>query len=45
MPPLDSGPGVEREVVEEGVDAADDRLVGRAEVGDIGVTRDLPSNT
>jgi uncharacterized protein YaiI (UPF0178 family) len=42
MPPLDSGPGVEREVVEEGAEAADDRLVGRAEEGDIGVTRDLP---
>jgi hypothetical protein len=42
MPPLDSGPGVERETVESGADAADDRILQRAEAGDIGVTRDIP---
>jgi uncharacterized protein len=42
MPPLDLGAGVEREAVEGGEDAADDRIVLRAEAGDLAVTRDLP---
>jgi uncharacterized protein len=42
MPKLDSGPGVEAEVVEGGPGAADDRIAQRAAPGDIAVTRDLP---
>jgi uncharacterized protein len=41
MPPLDLGPGVERETVEGGVGAADDRMTLLAESGDLAVTRDL----
>jgi hypothetical protein len=42
MPPIDLGPGVEAETVEEGEGAADDRIVERATNGDLAVTRDLP---
>lgn len=42
MPPLELGPGVESESVAGGENAADDRLVERAEAGDLAVTRDLP---
>jgi uncharacterized protein len=42
MPPLDLGPGVEAETVEGGPERADDRIVERAEAGDLAVTRDLP---
>jgi uncharacterized protein len=42
MPPLEPGPGVETEKVEGGPGAADDRIVERAEAGDLAVTRDLP---
>jgi hypothetical protein len=42
MPPLDLGPGVERETVKGGAEAADDRMALLAESGDLAVTRDLP---
>jgi uncharacterized protein len=42
MPPLELGPGVESETVEAGAQAADDRIVERAQAGDLAVTRDLP---
>ncbi len=42
MPPIAEAPGVELESVSAGPGAADDRMVERAEAGDIAVTRDLP---
>ncbi len=42
MPPVPPGPGVEIESVGEGPDAADERILARAEAGDLAVTRDLP---
>lgn len=42
MPPIAEAPGIEIESVGGGADAADDRMVERAEAGDLAVTRDLP---
>jgi len=42
MPPIARAPGVELESVSSGPEAADDRMVERAEAGDLAVTRDLP---
>ena len=41
MPPLENGPGVEREVVAGGEGSADDRMALEALPGDLAVTRDL----